>query len=69
MADRRAILSQNCLAESGRQRGSAMLILVSCLIKIGGSYLRQVPFTGLSRLFLEAPANAARGFLLLVIFA
>lgn len=60
MADRNAIVSQNCLAESGRQRASAMLILVSCLIKIGGSYLRQVPLTGLSRLLSDyAPANAA----------
>ena len=60
MADKNAIVSQNCLAQSGRQRAAAMLILVSCLIKIGGSYLRQVPLTGLSRLLSDyAPAIAA----------
>lgn len=47
-----------------------MLILVSCLIKIGGSYLRQVPHTGLSRLLSDyAPANAAGASNLLLSFS
>ena len=58
------VLSQNSLAWLSRQRDSAMLILVSCLIKIGDPLLRQVPFSGLSRLSYKAPANAVRGFLL-----
>ena len=38
-----------------------MLILASCLIKIGDPCLWQVPFTGLSRLFLESPCRCCQG--------
>lgn len=62
------ILPSISLAWLRHQKDAARLILISCRLKIGGSYSRQAPSTSLSRLFLDIALTLRGGFQPLELF-
>lgn len=62
MIPENAILGSTSPAWLRQPKDAARLIWVSCLLKIGDSYQRQVPGMNLSGLFLElAPSELLQG--------